>query len=583
MQVRCWEYFKCRQNKCPAHSSKDLRCWLLSETYARPEILGKFIKKVELCIECKVFHNNLTPEYAQETLISLINEFRSYREKVERRKHEWEHINLELAVGLSQVFDALQKLAAGDPTVRISEGSELELISKLKKLVNRTAEEFSDMVDLTHEFAMGLAEHFDVLHRVSTGNLSARVKGSSSLELLESLKEMTNKMIESVAREIAERKKAEEALRESEAELRSSEEKYRSLFDNGPDPVFVLDRATLKILDANTSAETSYGYSRDELIGKSFLELGAGEELQTGLERLNENNSGESCLIYSKARHYKKGMIPFYVNAHACATKYMGKDALIVSITDITEMIEKDALLIQASKMTTLGEMSAGIAHELNQPLNAIKMGNEYLKMLVEQGREIPREHLQRVVREVSEQVDRAAEIINRLREFGRKSEYVNEKVDVNGCIRNVVALMGQQLKLQNIRLRVDLEENLPPILAHSNRIEQVIFNLLTNARDAISQRGEASMMEGENVIRVRSFMEDSSINVTVSDTGVGIPDELKAKIFEPFFTTKEVGKGLGLGLAITYGIVKDYGGNISVHSGIGVGTTFKLSFPPAQ
>ncbi len=574
--MKCWEFFHCSEIDCPAHGSDNPTCWLICESHSREDILGKFIKKIEICVECEVFNNNLRPRFAEETLRQVITDFRFYRDKMEKREREWEHINIELAVGLSEVFEALQMLASGDPSVRITEDSELELVSKLKHLVNLTAEELAEMIDLAHEFAIGLAEHFDVLHRVSSGHLNARVSGTSNLELLEALKDVTNKMIESVSREIGERKRAEQALRESE-------EKYRSLFDSGPDPVFVLDRKTFEILDANTAAETTYGYNRKELLGKSFLELGPLDDPAARLSLSNVTEGGESCLIYSKARHYKKGKIPFYVNAHACATKYMNKDALIVSVTDITEMIEKDALLIQASKMTTLGEMSAGIAHELNQPLNAIKMGNEYLKMLLDEGKEIPKEHLHRVVREVSEQVDRAAKIITRLREFGRKSEFINEKVDINRCINNVLAIIGQQLKLQNIRVRVDLEQNLPPILAHSNRIEQVIFNLVTNARDAIQQKGEASLLEGENVIRIRSFLEDGRVSVTISDTGIGIPDKIRNRIFEPFFTTKEVGKGLGLGLAITYGIIKDYGGEISLHSGIGVGTTFKFSFPAAD
>ena len=226
--LKCWELFDCPDRACAAHSSDDPRCWLISGSHCRDELLGKFVKKIETCLECKAFEQNLTPQSAQETIRMLVQEFRSYRIKAEQSKNEWQHTNLELAIGLSQVFEALQKLASGDPSVRIPKESELELVSKLKNLVNRTAEEFSEMVDLTHEFAMGLAEHFDVLHRVSSGNLAARVTGDSKLELLELLKEMTNKTIESVAREITERKKAELALRESETELRSSEQKYRS-------------------------------------------------------------------------------------------------------------------------------------------------------------------------------------------------------------------------------------------------------------------------------------------------------------------------------------------------------------------
>ncbi len=369
-------------------------------------------------------------------------------------------------------------------------------------------------------------------------------------------------------------------LKSFKAELRKSEEKYRSLFDSGPDPIFVLDCETLKILDANPSAVGIYGYSKEELRGKSFTKLGAFEYVDSDFTQLERRDRPIACTVGSKVRHYKKGKKPFYVNVHACLARYEDRDSIIVATTDITEMIEKDAQLIQASKMTILGEMSAGIAHELNQPLNAIKMGNEFLRMMVEKGKTIPEKDLLHVANEVNIQVDRAAEIINHLREFGRKADLTREEVDINSAIRNVIAIIGDQLKLQNIVIKTDLDETVPPILAHSNRLEQVIFNLVTNARDAIRQKKSDTVTHGPHVISIRSFSEDDRVAITVSDTGVGISEAVKNRIFEPFFTTKEVGKGVGLGLSITYGIIRDYGGEIDIHSKENVGTTFKLAFP---
>ena len=259
---------------------------------------------------------------------------------------------------------------------------------------------------------------------------------------------------------------------------------------------------------------------------------------------------------------------------------YGERDALIVVTTDITEMMEKDAHLIQAGKMTSLGEMSAGMAHELNQPLNAIKLGHEFLKKMIEERREIPDEDLLHVVNETRNQVDRAAEIINRLREFARKAEFTKETIEINKPIRGVFDIIGQQLNLQNIYIKLDLDETLPPILAHNNRLEQVIFNLVTNARDAIIHKYNIGAETDNRIISIRSFAEGDRVAVAVSDTGIGIPDDTKDKVFEPFFTTKETGKGMGLGLSIVYGIVKDYSGDIRVEGKEGEGTTFKLTFP---
>jgi len=398
--------------------------------------------------------------------------------------------------------------------------------------------------------------------RVAAGDLSTPLEIASANEigiLANSFDQMTKR------------------LRDSEQELKASEEKYRSLFDNDPNPIFVFDRSTFKIIDANIRATEKYGYSKEELLQMSFRDLGDPEDA----EKIR-SSVVEACISLPKVRHCKKNGSIMHVDIHSCPRVHLGEDVIIANIADISDSIQAEAQLIQASKMATLGEMSAGVAHELNQPLNAIRIGSDLLKKIVESGEELEPDLTGKVSREIGAQVERAASIINHLREFGRKSEPDQlEKVFINKPITDVFTVLGQQLKLKQIKVNLDLDETLPSIYGLSNRLEQVFINLVMNARDAIEEMLEnGSQNEGEGLLTIRTYQEKGRVVALVGDNGNGMPERVKEKIFEPFFTTKDVGRGTGLGLSISYGIVKDYEGTIEVESMPGSGTTFKITFP---
>jgi predicted RND superfamily exporter protein/two-component sensor histidine kinase len=230
--------------------------------------------------------------------------------------------------------------------------------------------------------------------------------------------------------------------------------------------------------------------------------------------------------------------------------------------------------------MPSLSGVSAGVAHELNQPLNAIKMGSEFLRMMLSQKAKITTEQLTQVVQEISDQVDRASDIINRLRSFGQIRDFELEKVNINEPVQEVVAIVGHQLSLENIGIRLELEDSLPPIPGHKNRIGQVIYNLVINASEAIAQKKKVADDTGNHLVRIRTRKEDNQVVVTIFDTGIGISNKNISRIYEPFFTGKENRQGKGLGLTISREIVRDYGGRIDVETEAKKGTTFKITFP---
>ncbi|TFG89966.1 MAG: GHKL domain-containing protein [Candidatus Atribacteria bacterium] len=226
--------------------------------------------------------------------------------------------------------------------------------------------------------------------------------------------------------------------------------------------------------------------------------------------------------------------------------------------------------------MTTLGEMATGIAHELNQPLNVIRLGSDIFAKTIEKKKKISEDKLLKVSRNICCQVDRAAKIINHLREFGCKNRSRSYPLDLNESILAVFSFLGSQFKSRGIEVDLQLDEGLPKILASKNLLEQIFLNLVTNAREAMEAKGPGT----KKSLAITTHEEEGKVVVLVSDTGTGIPDQIFKKIFDPFFTTKEVGKGTGLGLSIVYRIVKDFGGDIYVKSTSDTGTIFALGFP---
>ena len=366
-----------------------------------------------------------------------------------------------------------------------------------------------------------------------------------------------------------------------ENQLHISEQKYQAIFNNIPNSVFVIDANTLEIRDCNQSVESMYGFAREELIKKTFMVLFFEDERKKyGLEIHDARE-------INQVRHRHKQGRPLHVNIRISRSEYAGRAELLITTSDITKRLEAEQQLIQASKIATLGEMAAGIAHELNQPLSVIKTASNYFIKKIDKNEPIDPEIQKTLATEIDSYINRATRIINHMREFGRKSDMKLVSASLNNLIQRAFDMFSQQLKVRGIEVIWDLEEDLPPILGDPGRLEQVFINLLINARDAIESRWETRtdredrrFVPGAKQIRIRTRRRNHSVCVEVEDSGHGIPETVIDKIFEPFFTTKEVGKGTGLGLSITYNIVKDCNGTIQARADRAEGACFELRFP---
>lgn len=238
----------------------------------------------------------------------------------------------------------------------------------------------------------------------------------------------------------------------------------------------------------------------------------------------------------------------------------------LIIFDDITDRADLEKRLLQADKLSSIGLLAAGVAHEVNTPLAVI---STYAQMLTKQlsGDETKSKLLDKIAR----QTFRASEIVNSLLNFSRTSPSDFGEVDLNRVVEDTIGLVRHQLDKAHVRVLMDLQTQLPTVKGNAGKLQQVFLNLVLNARDAMESGGQ---------LAIRSFSDGSTVKITVADTGQGIPAENLPRIYDPFFTTKVARKGTGLGLSVTYGIVQEHGGSIEVSSQLGQGTVFHLEFP---
>lgn len=235
------------------------------------------------------------------------------------------------------------------------------------------------------------------------------------------------------------------------------------------------------------------------------------------------------------------------------------------------EIVKAQEQLVNAEKLASLGRMAAGVAHELNSPLTGILTFAHLIK------NRIPPENKQDLedINTIIEQAERCSKIVRGLLGFARKAESEMAITNINSLIENTVSMVRNQSKFYNINFYVNLDRSLPEILIDANQIQQVFLNLLLNAADAMEEKGDIII-----ATRTVEYEGKKFIEIEFTDTGPGVPEEIKDRIFEPFFTTKPTGKGTGLGLSVSYGIIKKHKGEIFVKSEYGRGASFFVRLP---
>ena len=231
--------------------------------------------------------------------------------------------------------------------------------------------------------------------------------------------------------------------------------------------------------------------------------------------------------------------------------------------------------MVESSKLATLGEVSTGVAHEINQPLTYISCLIQNLKLDIK-ANSIDEKKLEEKLKFASEQVERIVSITDHMRSFGRQYDVSMEKIDLKSILEKTLMLLGERMRLRNIKLVCANDSRLPMVWGNSGQIGQVFINLFQNSIDALQDERE----NAEIKVNIGELPEKEAVQIKFDDNGSGMEESVREKVFEPFFTTKEVGKGTGLGLSIVYGIIKEHNGEITCESQINKGTSFTILIP---
>jgi len=385
--------------------------------------------------------------------------------------------------------------------------------------------------------------------------------------------------------------------------LRDSEEKYRLIFENANDGIFLSCNEIVKFI--NPKVHEISGYLPNKFIGKSFVEFIHPDFRDMVIRNHHDRMAGLEVEESYDIQIITANGSPKWVEIKSNLINWDGIQSVLTFITDIQSRKEvenelrdlnvhledrvkseldqialQQELLIQKNKLESLGELSAGIAHEINQPLGGISFSLDNILNEIKQGA-LTHDYLKNKINFIFGDIDRIQKIINHVRVFSRDNQEVNnESMNVNQTIGHTLALVGRHYITNDIDLRLTLSPDPLYILGSSFQLEQVLLNMLSNAKFALDRKAEKMGENFEKIIEIKTWKNKDSVYIELTDNGIGIPKQILLKIFDPFFTTKNAAEGTGLGLFISYGILKSMAGEITVESNLDEYTRFLIRIP---
>ncbi len=362
------------------------------------------------------------------------------------------------------------------------------------------------------------------------------------------------------------------ARRDAEIALRSKEARLRRLFESAPDGIVVSREGV--VLEANPAAANMLGFAAaEEMIGTSLRAVLSPVDRTVMAQRVAAAREGQRLAPHVYEARRRDGA---RITAEITSVPYEhdGKPAVMGFARDVTERLRLQEQLMQSERLAALGTLAAGVAHEINNPLTVMVLGIQALDARLKRAlaRTQPEEQrdLSELISELRDSVDRVAGIVGELRTFGRSDEHPPRPTDI-------AAVLASAERLAAHRIRPGAEvwpryDRIPLVMGHARRLEQVFVNLLFNAAQAMPEG-----RPGNRIDLRASVAEDGRVVIEVTDNGTGMPSEVRSRAFDPFFTTKVVGEGTGLGLSISHGIVTRLGGEITIESEVGKGTTVRV------